>query len=178
MWTLPLAPPVGLEPTTLLVPKSIACCAGNTLKETRSPATAAGFARQNTRVLSGGYPVSTLPLIQEQKIKRTAAKAASFLLAPPVGLEPTTLRLTAACSTGRAKEECEQHPVKPDAALCRRLLIFPGRFQPSIFSASGLNCRVRDGNGCTPTAIGTDSYVALLPMKTLAEFPLCGVYAI
>ena len=38
----------------------------------------------------------------------------------------------------------------------RRLPIFPGRFQPSILGASGLNCRVRDGNGCTPTAIGTD----------------------
>ena len=40
--------------------------------------------------------------------------------------------------------------------MCRRLLIFPGRFQPSIVSASELNCRVRDGNGCTLTAIGTD----------------------
>ena len=38
----------------------------------------------------------------------------------------------------------------------RRLPIFPGRFQPSIVGASGLNCRVRDGNGCTPTAIDTD----------------------
>ena len=43
----------------------------------------------------------------------------------------------------------------------RRLPIFPGRFQPSILGASGLNCRVRDGNGCTPTAIGTD-YIPLL----------------
>ena len=42
------------------------------------------------------------------------------------------------------------------ALLCWHLLIFPGRFQPSIVSASELNCRVRDGNGCTPTAIGTD----------------------
>ena len=40
--------------------------------------------------------------------------------------------------------------------MCRRLLIFPGRFRPSIFSASELNCRVRYGNGCTLTAIGTD----------------------
>ena len=40
--------------------------------------------------------------------------------------------------------------------LCRRLPIFPGRFQPSIFGASELNCRVRDGNGCTLTAISTD----------------------
>ena len=39
---------------------------------------------------------------------------------------------------------------------CRHLLIFPGRFQPSIFSANELNCRVRDGNGCTLTAIDTD----------------------
>ena len=44
-----------------------------------------------------------------------------------------------------------------ERSACRHLLIFPGRFQPSIVSASGLNCRVRDGNGCTPTAIGTDS---------------------
>ncbi len=42
-------------------------------------------------------------------------------------------------------------------SMCRRLLIFPGRFQPSIFSASELNCRVRYGNGCTLTAISTDS---------------------
>ena len=44
----------------------------------------------------------------------------------------------------------------PGLLLCWHLLIFPGRFQPSIFSASELNCRVRDGNGCTLTAIGTD----------------------
>ena len=43
-------------------------------------------------------------------------------------------------------------------SMCRRLLIFPGRFQPSIFSASELNCRVRYGNGCTLTAIDTDLY--------------------
>ena len=36
------------------------------------------------------------------------------------------------------------------------LPIFPGRHQPSIFGASELNCRVRDGNGWTLTAISTD----------------------
>ena len=41
-------------------------------------------------------------------------------------------------------------------ALCWRLPIFPGRYQPSIVSASELNCRVRDGNGCTLTAISTN----------------------
>ena len=37
------------------------------------------------------------------------------------------------------------------------LPIFPGRRQPSIFGAGELNCRVRDGNGWTLTAINTNS---------------------
>ena len=41
---------------------------------------------------------------------------------------------------------------------CWRLPIFPGRYQPSIVSASELNCRVRDGNGCTLTAISTNLF--------------------
>ena len=36
------------------------------------------------------------------------------------------------------------------------LPIFPGRRQPSIVGASELNCRVRNGNGWTLTAINTD----------------------
>ena len=36
------------------------------------------------------------------------------------------------------------------------LPIFPGRRQPSIFGTSELNCRVRNGNGWTLTAISTD----------------------
>ena len=40
--------------------------------------------------------------------------------------------------------------------LVSALPIFPGRRQPSIFGASELNCRVRDGNGWTLTAISTD----------------------
>ena len=47
-------------------------------------------------------------------------------------------------------------------ALCWRLPIFPGRYQPSIVSASELNCRVRDGNGCTLTAISTN-FVRIIP---------------
>ena len=39
------------------------------------------------------------------------------------------------------------------------LPIFPGRLQPSIFGASELNFRVRDGNGWTLTAINTDCYI-------------------
>ena len=49
------------------------------------------------------------------------------------------------------------------------LPIFPGRRQPSIFGASELNCRVRDGNGWTLTAISTDfvdaDFVSLSPAR-------------
>ena len=38
------------------------------------------------------------------------------------------------------------------------LPIFPGRFQPSIVGAGELNCRVRNGNGWTLTAINTNYY--------------------
>ena len=40
--------------------------------------------------------------------------------------------------------------------LCWRKPIFPGRLQPSIFGTSGLNFRVRDGNGWTPVVINTN----------------------
>ena len=38
------------------------------------------------------------------------------------------------------------------------LPIFPARLQASIFGAGELNCRVRNGNGWTLTAISTDCY--------------------
>ena len=40
--------------------------------------------------------------------------------------------------------------------LCRRLSIFPSRYQLSIFDASELNYCVRNGNRWTLTAINTD----------------------
>ena len=45
---------------------------------------------------------------------------------------------------------------------CWHLSIVPGRFQPSIVDTSELNCRVRDGNGCTLTVIDTN-YLRLSP---------------
>ena len=49
------------------------------------------------------------------------------------------------------------------------LPIFPGRRQPSIFGASELNCRVRDGNGWTLTAISTD-FVGRFRVSILTAF--------
>ena len=89
-------------------------------------------------------------------LKKALANASAFFLAPPVGLEPTTLRLTAACSTDWAKEECFYRPVLVGGNLCRRRLIFPGGCPPSIVSTNELNYRVRNGNGWTLIVIDTD----------------------
>ena len=83
-----------------------------------------------------------------------------FVLAPQVGLEPTTLRLTAACSTDWAKEEYLKSDCKD--FLCWNLtfkfwqrLTFPGSHPPSIISAKELNYCVRNGNRCDLLAIAT-----------------------
>ena len=52
-----------------------------------------------------------------------------------------------------------------EVALCWRLPILPGRFQPSIVGTSELNCRVRDGNGCTLTVINTNSGLVTGPSE-------------
>ena len=78
-------------------------------------------------------------------------------MAPPVGLEPTTPRLTAACSTIELRRNIKSGlawPTRPLIVLA--LPIFPGRRQPSIVGAGELNCRVRNGNGWTLTAINTN----------------------
>ena len=49
---------------------------------------------------------------------------------------------------------------------CRQRLIFPGRFQPSIFSTDELNCRVRNGNGWTLIVTATDCIRILLCVST------------
>ena len=45
-----------------------------------------------------------------------------------------------------------------DRFIVLALPIFPGRRQPSIVGAGELNCRVRNGNGWTLTAINTNYF--------------------
>ena len=66
-------------------------------------------------------------------------------MAPPVGFEPTTLRLTAGCSTAELRRNIK----------CRHQPIFPVRRQTSIFGACELNYCVRNGNRWTLAAINT-----------------------
>ena len=71
---------------------------------------------------------------------------------------------------------CQAHDIgrktkkKRQTYVCRFTLvlalpIFPGRLQPSIFGAGELNCRVRDGNGWTLTAINTNYFNWFTPIK-------------
>ena len=66
-----------------------------------------------------------------------------MVLAPQVGLEPTTTRLTAECSTIELLRN----------AGIRRRPTLPARHRASTLSAEGLNCCVRNGNRWNPFAI-------------------------
>ena len=64
-------------------------------------------------------------------------------------------RIRSICNSQRERPLCV---AQWSLSLCWHLLIVPGRFQPSIVSTSELNCRVRDGNGCTLTVISTNYF--------------------
>lgn len=84
-------------------------------------------------------------LIKEKKPVHILIYRLRTGLAPQVGLEPTTLRLTAECS---AIELLRNIGI-------RRRPTLPGRVQPSTIGAEGLNFCVRNGNRWIPFAIAT-----------------------
>ena len=87
----------------------------------------------------------------------TTAFSSSNMMAPPVGLEPTTSWLTVTRSTDWAKEEYTgQADLTRFLMRCRRRPNFPGRCHPSILGTAELNYRVRNGNGWTLCVIITD----------------------
>ena len=67
-------------------------------------------------------------------------KTSAIQLAPQVGLEPTTTRLTAECSAIELLRNKEM----------RQRSTLPGRYQPSTIDVSGLNFCVRYGNRWNP----------------------------
>ena len=75
-----------------------------------------------------------------------------MFLAPQVGLEPTTLRLTAECSA-----------IELLRNKFRRRPNLPGRVQPSTFGAKRLNYCVRNGNRWNPLAITTGNCLLFNP---------------
>ena len=78
------------------------------------------------------------------------------VLAPQVGLEPTTTRLTAECSAIELLRNMGKRSFDtPFSRGIRRRPTLPGRVQPSTIGAEGLNFCVRDGNRWNPFAITT-----------------------
>ena len=76
------------------------------------------------------------------------------------GLEPRTHWLRVSCSTIWAN----------GAYQCRRRPMFPGRYQPSIFSEDELNFCVRHGNRCDLISIVTDLMLIEDQMNSFYEF--------
>ena len=80
------------------------------------------------------------------------------LMALRVGLEPTTYRLTAGCSTIELpKIICLfiNSLVSEDKSSARQFPTLPGRYQPSTIGVKRLNFCVRHGYRCVPLAIVT-----------------------
>ena len=103
-------------------------------------------------------------------------------MAPPVGLEPTTLRLTAACSTSWAIEEYlksakGQTKICSFAKLFWQRLMFPGSHPPSIFSAEKLNFCVRYGYRCVHHAIITRSSLSSILQDTQNQIVVLSIQA-
>ena len=90
-------------------------------------------------------------------------------VAPQVGLEPTTLRLTAGCSAIELLRNIGKAFAFPIGIRQRSTL--PGRLQPSTIDAEGLNFCVRDGNRWNPFAIVTGNGIITRAsgLKALAQ---------
>ena len=73
------------------------------------------------------------------------------LTTPRVGFEPTTLRLTAECSTTELSRNSSYNYFSITYLFgIWQPLTFPGSFPPSIISRLCLNQPVRNGKGCVP----------------------------
>ena len=93
-------------------------------------------------------------------------------MAPQVGLEPTTLRLTAECSAIELLRHTRIRGFTLVSIGIRRRPILPGRVQPSTFGAEGLNFCVRYGNRWDPFAIATGNCL----LVNLAHLDNCTSY--
>ena len=75
-------------------------------------------------------------------------------MAPRVGFEPTTYRLTAGCSTVELSRKININYIRIPAMTCSSKANCLSTIGPA-----GLNFRVRYGNGCFPCGIITRIYL-------------------
>ena len=133
------------------------------------------FRKKPTYLLGAGDRNRTGTVFEDRRILSPVRLPVPPLrqeMAPRVGLEPTTYRLTAGCSTvelpwnmsasgnascpGRLSDpQAEAARLQPEKSFTRRRLTLPGGCPPSTISDERLNFCVRDGNRCGPFSIVT-----------------------
>ena len=96
----------------------------------------------------------------------------SVFMAPQVGLEPTTLRLTAECSAIELLRHIPAKRITPQDFGIRQRPSLPGGFPPSTLSVLRLNYCVRDGNRWDPQAIVTGNCIRLCSLQDSLRPPL------
>ena len=104
--------------------------------------------RFGTKRPKTGHSESKKALPGQKENRQFPCEISGFCMAPQVGLEPTTLRLTAECSA-----------IELLRNKFRRRPTLPGRVQPSTIGAEGLNFCVRNGNRWDPFAIVTGNVI-------------------
>ena len=103
--------------------------------------------------------------------KKQDVHSAHPAMAPQVGLEPTTTRLTAECSAIELLRNIESENLYDSPLLIgiRRRPTLPGRCQPSTISAKRLNFCVRYGNRWVPLAIITGNCFSVFSHRASAS---------
>ena len=102
-------------------------------------------------------PPTRIPIVLLRPLGQLSKKRK---VAPQVGFEPTTYRLTAGCSTTEL--------LRNDLAWQRPILT--GGDPPTTFGAETLNFRVRHGNGCGRFAIATRHREIVLSKLKIHQF--------
>ena len=110
------------------------------------------------------FPGGAIPHLQTLFARLKAERPSSACILACLPSSSSRSRYTVFCiASPKSKKEAADVSLPLRSVLA--LPIFPGRLQPSIFGAGELNCRVRDGNGWTLTAINTNYFNWLAPIK-------------
>ena len=121
-----------------------------------------------------GHP--SVVCLRIKQIIRTPSQSGKLgsdyiVLAPQVGLEPTTTRLTAECSAIELLRNTDSGAKLRLSIGIRRRPTLPGRVQPSTIGAEGLNFCVRDGNRWDPFAITTGNLFSRFGTSAFLPLP-------
>ena len=117
-----------------------------------------GRPRSACRRATGARPTFSFRLLGACRVRRPGVPCAADLPLLVLSLEGVTLpvarnatvnTMTPASTGGRHLRKNRRRPT------------LPGGLPPSTIGAGGLNCRVRNGNGCVPAAMATGSSVSL-----------------